>query len=99
MPKESHWRIASRRKLAQIYAATPRQPDESPEQYGKRLRRAIAQNYPFSQRSGFAYKCWLSERGRFLYGLGLSAPPKKPQSKSKRAVVERAALESQLSFW
>lgn len=81
--KESGWRIASRNKLGQIWQATPRKAGESDQDYAKRLKQAIAKGYPFSQRSGFAYQCWLSERTRFLHGLGLGSAEKKPKRVQK----------------
>jgi len=83
------WATASRRVLLEITAANPQQQGEALEDWGKRVKRAIADDYPFAQRSGFAYKVWCREKTSILYDLGIV---KTLPQKSSRAIAERAAM-------
>jgi len=83
------WATASRRILLEIAAANPQQQGESLEGWGKRVKKAIADDYPFAQRSGFVYKVWCRERTSVLYDLGIV---KNLPKKSSRAIAELAAM-------
>jgi len=83
------WATASTRVLLEIAAENPQQQGESLEDWGKRMKRAIADGYPFAQRSGFAYKVWCREKTSILYDLGIV---KTLPKKSSRAIAERAAM-------
>lgn len=98
MARESHWRKASRRKLNEILLSTPtRQEGESLESWGKRLKKAIADGYPFALRSGFAYQCWTDERRKLLVELGLAQPVQRKGGKERSRPDEVAP--GQLSFF
>jgi len=82
------WATISREVLLEIAAANPQQQGESLEGWGKRVKRAIADDYPFAQRSGFAYKVWCRERTVVLHDLGIV---KTLPKKGSRAIAELAA--------
>jgi hypothetical protein len=63
--------------------------------YKKRLVKAIADGYPYAQRSGFAYTAWLRERKRILFAMGLEAKP--PKAYKERTPAPPVA-EGQLSL-
>jgi len=83
------WATISRKVLTEITAANPQQQGESLEGWGKRVKRAIADDYPFAQRSGFAYKVWCRERTSILYDAEIV---KNLPQKSSRAIDELAAM-------
>jgi hypothetical protein len=94
------WRDRSNQVIGRIIISTPRNPDESIEQYRRRIYKALRDGYPFAQRRGFAYQCWCQERVQILYSLGITnKPPKKssPRNRKKRE-VQKASLEEQLSL-
>ena len=83
------WATTSRRILLELTEANPQQQGESLEDWGKRVKKAIADDYPFAQRSGFAYQHWCRERAVVLHELGIVAGLPK---KSSRAIAELAAM-------
>ena len=83
------WATVSRKALLEIATANPQQQGESLEGWGKRVKRAIVDGYPFMQKSGFAYRAWCRERTSILYDLGIV---KNLPKKSSRAIAELAAM-------
>ena len=83
------WATISREVLTEVTKANPQQQGEALEDWGKRVKLAITDAYPFAQRSGFAYRAWCRERAVVLYELGIVAGLPK---KVSRAIAERAAM-------
>src|SRR5262245_25375764 len=64
----SPWRRAARNAIAAALAPLP--ADSTPRQ----RRAAVRDAYPFAERRGWAYQCWLAE---VRLALGPARPPKK----------------------
>ena len=90
------WGKRSRTIINRIICDHPRGEGEENMAYKKRLKKAIAEGYPYAQRSGFAYQAWLRERRQILYGMGLeSRPPKSYKSKE----TPQQQVEGQLNLF
>jgi hypothetical protein len=59
-PTASDYRLHARQVIAGVLAALP--PDATPQQ----RRRAVRAAYPFREKTGWAYKCWLREAAAAL---------------------------------
>lgn len=75
------WSAVSRRHLTRILLETPRLEGESLESWKRRLKKTIAEGYPFVQRSGWAYQAWLKERKKLLACLGMTEAPLRVRQK------------------
>jgi hypothetical protein len=94
------WGKRSRTIINQIVCDHPRAEDEDDAAYKKRLVKAIAEGYPYAQRSGFAYQAWLRERRKILYNMGLeSRPPKSCRDKEDPPSAQQLEAEGQLNLF
>ena len=85
MAQLGYWRRRSREiidlAISEYYRLNSLPPQHRPnDEQKKQIERRLCRAYPFADKSGFAYQCWLKERKialSALYGRPLRQPKNK----------------------